>query len=52
MAKATIVVHSGDLDKIMSALIIGNGYLAMGDEVTLSIRPQAINLLTKEQNSL
>ncbi len=35
MAKATIVVHSGDLDKIMSALIIGNGYLAMGDEVTL-----------------
>ena len=35
MEKTTIVVHSGDLDKILSALIIGNGFLAMGDEVTL-----------------
>ena len=35
MNKATIVVHSGDFDKVMSALIIGNGYLAMGGEVTL-----------------
>jgi peroxiredoxin family protein len=35
MNKATIVVHSGDLDKMMSALIIGNGYLAMGGQVTL-----------------
>lgn len=33
--RATIVVHSGDLDKIMSALIIGNGFLAMGGRVTL-----------------
>ena len=30
-----MVVHSGDLDKLMSALIIGNGFLAMGGEVTL-----------------
>ena len=35
MKKATMVVHSGDLDKLMSALIIGNGFLAMGGEVTL-----------------
>ncbi len=35
MEKATIVVHSGDLDKVMSALIIGNGFLAMGGGVTL-----------------
>lgn len=35
MSKVTIVVHSGDLDKIMSALIIGNGYLSMGDSCTL-----------------
>ena len=35
MAKASIVVHSGELDKIMSALIIGNGFLAMGDECTM-----------------
>ena len=35
MAKATLVLHSGDLDKLMSALIIGNGFLAMGDQVTI-----------------
>lgn len=35
MKKVTIVVHSGDLDKVMSALIIGNGFLAMGTDVTL-----------------
>ena len=31
----TIVVHSGDFDKIMSAFIIGNGFLSMGFQVTL-----------------
>jgi peroxiredoxin family protein len=31
----TIVVHSGDFDKIMSAFIIGNGFLSMGFPVTL-----------------
>jgi len=33
--KATIVVHSGDMDKVYSALIIGNGALSMGMEVSL-----------------
>jgi peroxiredoxin family protein len=33
--KVTIIVHSGDLDKIYSALIIANGALAMGMEATL-----------------
>ena len=33
--KATIVVHSGDMDKVYSALIIGNGALAMGMEASL-----------------
>lgn len=33
--KATIVVHSGDMDKLYSALIIGNGALAMGMEATM-----------------
>jgi peroxiredoxin family protein len=33
--KATIVVHSGDMDKVYSALIIGNGVLAMGMEATM-----------------
>ena len=33
--KATIVVHSGDMDKLFSALIIANGALAMGMEASL-----------------
>ncbi|MGF7117531.1 DsrE/DsrF/DrsH-like family protein [Methanobacterium oryzae] len=35
MEKATIVVHSGDMDKIYSALIIANGALSMGMEASL-----------------
>jgi peroxiredoxin family protein len=33
--KTTIIVHSGDMDKIYSALIIGNGALAMGMEASI-----------------
>jgi len=33
--KTTIVVHSGDMDKLYSALIIGNGALAMGMEASI-----------------
>ena len=33
--KATIIVHSGDYDKLYSALIIGNGALSMGMEATI-----------------
>ena len=33
--KATLIVHSGDMDKVYSALIIGDGALAMGMEVSL-----------------
>jgi len=33
--KATIVLHSGDIDKVYSALIIGTGALAMGMEVSI-----------------
>jgi peroxiredoxin family protein len=33
--KATIVVHSGDMDKVYSAMIIGNGALAMGLDVSM-----------------
>lgn len=32
--KAAIIVHSGDMDKVYSALILGNGALAMGMEVS------------------
>lgn len=33
--KTTLIVHSGDYDKIYSALILGNGSLAMGMEVSI-----------------
>ena len=33
--KATLIVHSGDMDKLYSALIIANGALSMGMEVSL-----------------
>ena len=45
--KATIVVHSGDMDKLYSALIIGNGALAMGMEATLYFTFWGLLRLTK-----
>jgi peroxiredoxin family protein len=33
--KAVIIVHSGDIDKIYSALIVGNGALSMGMDASL-----------------
>jgi peroxiredoxin family protein len=33
--RATIILHSGDMDKVYSALIIGNGALAMGMEASI-----------------
>lgn len=33
--KATLIVHSGEMDKVYSALIIGNGALSMGMDVSI-----------------
>jgi peroxiredoxin family protein len=33
--KATIIAHSGDMDKIYSVLIVANGALAMGMEASI-----------------
>ncbi|MDG6244581.1 MAG: DsrE/DsrF/DrsH-like family protein [Methanolobus sp.] len=33
--KTVIIVHSGDIDKIYSALIVGNGALSMGMDASL-----------------
>jgi len=33
--RVTIILHSGDMDKVYSALIVGNGALAMGMEVSI-----------------
>ncbi|GAB4408587.1 MAG: DsrE/DsrF/DrsH-like family protein [Anaerolineales bacterium] len=46
--KATIVVHSGDYDKIYSALIIGTGALAMGMEASLYFTFWGLQRLKKD----
>ena len=33
--RMTIILHSGDMDKVYSALIVGNGALAMGMDVSI-----------------
>jgi len=45
--KMTLVVHSGDFDKIYSAFIIANGALAMGMEVSLYFTFWALMRLKK-----
>ena len=35
MSKKTIIVFSGDYDKLIAAFIIANGAAAMDDEVTM-----------------
>ena len=46
--KATIIVHSGDMDKVYSALIIGNGALAMGMEATMYFTFWGLQRLKKD----
>ncbi len=46
--KATIIVHSGDMDKVYSALIIGNGALAMGMEASLYFTFWGLQRLKKD----
>lgn len=45
--RTTIVVQSGDMDKLYSALIIANGSLAMGLEVSLYFTFWGLQRLTK-----
>ena len=45
--KITIIVHSGDLDKIYSTFIIANGALAMGMEASLFFTFWALQRLKK-----
>lgn len=47
--KNTIVVFSGDMDKVMAALVIGSTSAAMGDEVVLFFTFWGINALRKEK---
>lgn len=46
--KATIIVHSGDMDKLYSALIIANGALSMGMKVSLYFTFWGLQRLKKD----
>ncbi len=45
--RTTIVLHSGDMDKVYSALIIANGALAMGMEASIYFTFWGLQRLTK-----
>jgi len=43
----TIILFSGDFDRVMAALIIANGAAAMGDDVTIFCTFWGLNILRK-----
>ncbi len=45
--KKTIIVFSGDLDKVLAAFVIANGAAAMGDDVTMFFTFWGLNALRK-----
>lgn len=46
---ATLVVFSGEMDKVMASLVIANGAAAMGGQVTLFFTFWGINALRREE---
>jgi peroxiredoxin family protein len=49
--KKTIILFSGDFDKVMAALIIANGAAAMGDDVTIFCTFWGLNILRKPEKA-
>jgi len=47
-SKKTIILFSGDFDRVMAAFIIANGAAAMGDEVTMFFTFWGLNVLRKD----
>ena len=47
--KKTIILFSGDFDKVMAALIIANGAAAMGDDVTMFFTFWGLNALRRPE---
>jgi NADPH-dependent 2,4-dienoyl-CoA reductase/sulfur reductase-like enzyme/peroxiredoxin family protein/rhodanese-related sulfurtransferase/TusA-related sulfurtransferase len=45
----TIIVFSGDLDRVMAAFVIANGAIAMGQSVTMFFTFWGLNVLRKER---
>ena len=48
--KKTIILFSGEFDKVMAALIIANGAAAMGDDVTIFCTFWGLNILRREHD--
>ena len=49
--KKTIILFSGDFDRVMAALIIANGAAAMGDEVTIFATFWGLKILRKPEKA-
>ena len=47
--KVTILLHSGDLDRALSAFIFANGYASLGSEVTMWFMLWGYNCLKKRR---
>ena len=47
--KKTIILFSGDFDRVMAAFIIANGAAAMGDDVTMFFTFWGLNILRKSE---
>jgi peroxiredoxin family protein len=47
--KKTIILFSGDFDKVMAAFIIANGAAAMGDDVTIFATFWGLNIFRKDE---
>ena len=46
-SKKTIILFSGEMDKVLAAFVIANGAAAMGDEVTMFFTFWGLNCLRK-----
>lgn len=49
--KKTIILFSGDFDRVMAAFIIANGAAAMGDDVTIFFTFWGLNVLRKSDKA-
>jgi peroxiredoxin family protein len=47
--KKTIILFSGDFDRVMAAFIIANGAAAMGDDVTIFATFWGLNIFRKDE---
>lgn len=50
MSKKTIIVFSGEFDKVMAAFVIANGAAAMDDEVTMFFTFWGLNALRRPEH--